>query len=39
MKTSKINITNIYMVENFGWAIAFAKGNDYKNDCSIAFGS
>jgi hypothetical protein len=28
MKTSK-TITNIIMVENFGWAKAFAKGNDY----------
>jgi hypothetical protein len=29
MKTSNVNIANIIMVENFGWAKAFAKGNDY----------
>ncbi len=35
MKTSKTNITNIIMVENFGWAKAFAKGNDYDYNVSM----
>ena len=39
MKTSNIIITNIFMVENFGWSMDFAKGNDYKNDCDIVFRS
>ena len=39
MKTSNIIITNIFMVENSGWSMDFAKGNDYKNDCNLAFGS
>lgn len=39
MKTSNINIANIIMVENFGWSVDFAKGNDYKYDCEIVFRS
>lgn len=37
MKTST-NIA-IIMVENFAWAAAYVKGNDYKNDCEIVFRS
>lgn len=39
MKTSNINIANIIMVENFAWAAAFGKGNDYKYDCDEVFRS
>ncbi len=35
MKTSN---ANIIMVENFGWAKAFAKGNDYDYGLHV-FGS
>ena len=39
MKTSNIIITNIFIAENSGWSMDFAKGNDYKNDCKLVFGS